>query len=113
MIGRLAPPGSAQIMASQSDYRCLERRAASRSFWQLNFPLNTGNPTDDGVQLDSQEFSRRRGTRDLADSAKLALGICRQIEPNAWSGLESSKGVVVEITLSQEIVGDNWKLRFS
>ncbi|MEM7458714.1 MAG: porin [Pseudomonadota bacterium] len=74
-----------------------------RDAYNTEFSVEFGQAEDDGAQLDSQSF-RLGAARDFGKSTKIALGY---VEDRAESFGQNwdSRSIVVEITLSQEIVG--------
>lgn len=87
---------------AQSDYSAWSA-GLNREAFNTEFSIEYGEAQDDGVQLDSHSL-RVGAARDFGPNTRLAIGYIEdrteRINQN-WS----SRGVVVEITLSQEIVG--------
>ena len=86
---------------SQSDYQAWSA-GLHRTAFGSEFSFEYGQSTDDGVQLDTKSF-RAGAAREFGRGTKLAIGYVEdrgeRLAQN-WT----SQGVVVEITLSQEIV---------
>ncbi|MEL7033864.1 MAG: porin [Pseudomonadota bacterium] len=74
-----------------------------REAYDTEFSMEFGQSEDDGAQLDSQSF-RIGAAREIADSTRIALGYVTDWNETLGQTWES-RGVVVEITLSQKIVG--------
>lgn len=85
----------------QSDYRAWSAGLHREAFGGA-FSFEYGQSTDDGVQLDSQSF-RVGAAREFGSGTKIAFGYLEDRTERLAQNWES-RGVVVEITLSQEIV---------
>lgn len=85
----------------QSDYHAWSAGLHREAFGS-EFSFEYGQSTDDGVQLDSQSF-RVGAARAFGPGAKIALGYLEDRTERLAQNWQS-RGVVVEITLSQEIV---------
>ncbi|MEM9569914.1 MAG: porin [Pseudomonadota bacterium] len=85
----------------QSDYQAWSAGLHREAFGS-EFSFEYGQSTDDGVQLDSQSF-RVGAARDFGSGTKIALGYLEDRTERLAQNWQS-RGVVVEITLSQEIV---------
>ena len=86
---------------NQSDYQAWSAGLHREAFGS-EFSFEYGQSTDDGVQLDSQSF-RVGAARKFGSGTKIALGYLEDRTERLAQNWES-RGVVVEITLSQEIV---------
>lgn len=87
---------------AQSDYQAWST-GVHRDAFGTEFSMEYGRSTDDGVQLDSESF-RLGAAREFGKSTKIAVGYL-QDRTERFAQKWESRGVVVEITLSQEIVG--------
>ncbi len=87
---------------AQSDYQAWST-GVHRDAFGTEFSMEYGRSTDDGVQLDSESF-RLGAARGFGKSTKIAVGYL-QDRTERFAQKWESRGVVVEITLSQEIVG--------
>ena len=74
-----------------------------REAYDTEFSMEFGQSEDDGVELDSQSF-RVGAAREIGNSTRIALGYVTDWNETLGQSWES-RGVVVEITLSQKIVG--------
>lgn len=86
---------------SQSDYQAWSA-GLHRAAFGSEFSFEYGQSTDDGVQLDTKSF-RAGAARDFGRGTKLAIGYIEDRSERLAQNWKS-QGVVVEITLSQEIV---------
>ena len=73
-----------------------------RSAYDTEFSVEFGRAQDDGVQLDSQSW-RFGAARDVGRSTRLAIGYMNDSTERINQNWDS-QGIVVEITLSQNIV---------
>lgn len=74
-----------------------------RDAYNTEFSVEFGQTEDDGAQLDSKSF-RLGAARDFGESTKIALGYVED-RTESFGQNWDSRSIVVEITLSQEIVG--------
>ncbi|MEL7453762.1 MAG: porin, partial [Pseudomonadota bacterium] len=74
-----------------------------RDAYNTEFSVEFGQTEDDGAQLDSQSI-RLGAARDFGESTKIALGYVED-RTESFGQNWDSRSIVVEITLSQEIVG--------
>ena len=87
---------------AESDYQAWSAGLHKAAFG-AEFSFEYGQSTDDGAALDSESF-RFGAAREFGPGTKIALGYLEDRSERFAQNWES-RGVVVEITLSQRIVG--------